>query len=214
MAAIYKTGVVLTIPKYDLGHPNNAANVIAWSTGAVGLTVAQLTAVQTAFDTAWSAKWAPQSPTINRYMGCWVIDMAGPTANQVTNATYTPVLGTAGSGAWADSIAGLLSLKTQTRYRGGHGRLYIPGFNSGSLQSDGQSLSTAAITAIQQMWDNTVAALLALSGATGGPYTPIVWHKRLTAAPNTIEPVVGRVVQTTAASQRRRLRKVTRRRSH
>lgn len=213
MAAIYKSGVVLIIPKYDLGQPNNAANVLAWNTGAVGLTVAQLTAVQSSFDTAWSAWWKAMSPNTNRYMGSWVIDMAGATANQVTNSGYTPAAGTGGGTSWGDQQCALISLRTQNRYRGGHGRVYIGGLNSSAMNADGHTLSATAKSSITTGWNNTANALLALSGAAGGPYTPIVWHKHWTAFPNTTENVVGIVVNDVLATQRRRQRKVTRHRT-
>src|SRR5215470_12982212 len=194
MTAIYHPGVVLVIPKYDLGHPNNAANVLAWQTAAVGLVSTQLTAVQTAFDTAWSTGWKAIAPSINRYMGSWVIDMSSSTGTQVTNALYTPVVGTAGATSWADNCAALISLHTSLRYRGGHGRIYIPGLSSGGLNADGSTLLPSYMTNLTSLWNNTANAMAALSGAAGGPYVPIVWHKHLTSNPNSIETVQGIVV--------------------
>ena len=214
MAAIYHPGVVLTIPKYDLGQPTNAANVIAWQTAAVGLTVAQLQAVQTAFDTAWSGAWKNWTSSSNRYMGCWVVDMASATGNQVTNALYTPVAGVGASTSWPDMTSGLISLHTATRYRGGHGRLYIPGGTAASVNADGRTLTSTAITQIGAMWANTVSALGALAGTAGGPYNPIVWHKKLASSPNSVESITGVVVQSVIATQRRRVRKVTRHHRH
>lgn len=212
MAAIYHPGVVTIIPKYDIGHPTNAANVTQWQTAAVGLTTAQLTAIQTAFDNAWSAWWKALAYTANKYTGSWVIDSSSATGGQVTNATYSPVAGTLTGVSAYDNTAALLSLKTALRYRGGHGRLYIPGFANSSTNLDGSTIPPATITAMQNGWDSTVAALVALSGAAGGPLNPIVWHKRLSSAPNTVEAVTGRVAQPVLATQRRRLRKVSRHR--
>lgn len=212
MPAIYLPGVVLTIPKYDLGHPNNAANVIAWTTAAVGLTVAQLTAIQTAFDTAWSTQWKTNAASVNKYTGSWVIDMSSATSNQVTNALYTPAAGSVVQASWPDNAAALISLHTARRYRGGHGRIYVPGLAITLLQNDGMTLTPATVTSLGTMWDNTVSAMSAVAGTAGGPLSPIVWHKRLSSAPNTTEAVTGRVVQAVIATQRRRLRKVTRHR--
>lgn len=212
MAAIYKVGVVTIIPKMDIGQPNPMANVINYQTAAVGLTVAQLTAIQTAFDTAWAAWWRPLSPNTNRYMGCWVIDMGSASGNQVTNSAYTPLLGTGAGASWGDQQCALISLKTQNRYRGGHGRVYIGGLNVAQMSSDGHQLATAAQTAITTGWNNTNAAMIGVSGAAGGPLNLIVWHKHWAAAPNTTEIVVTSTVQNVLATQRRRQRKVTRRR--
>lgn len=212
MAAIYHAGVVTIIPKYDLGHPNNAANVTQWQTSAVGLTVAQLTAIQLAFDTVWKAGWTNLAAAGNKYTGSWVIDSSSATGQQVTNALYTPAAGTLGGSPVTDSVAALISLHTPLRYRGGHGRIYIPGLAASQVQNDGQTIPSTTVTELQQLWDNTVAAMLALTGTVGGPFSPIVWHKHLASAPNTVELVTGRIVQTTLATQRRRLRKVTRHR--
>jgi hypothetical protein len=213
MPALYHPGVVTIIPKYDIGQPNNAANVTQWSTPAVGLSIPQLQAIQTAFDTAWVASWKLSGSSANRYMGSWVIDMSSAVGNQVTNAGYTPVVGSGISTAWGDATACLISLRTLLRYRGGHGRLYIPGLVSTAMNADGHTLGGTASTNMLNMWNNTVAALFGLTGAAGGPLTPIVWHKKLSSNPNSIETVVGVVVQPVLATQRRRQRKVTRRRT-
>lgn len=212
MPAIYHPGVVTIIPKYDLGHPNNAANVLNWQTAAVGLTTAQLLAIQTAFDTAWKTGWIALGSSANRYMGSWVIDMSSATGGQVTNALYTPAAGVQGTTSIPDNVACLISLHTATRYRGGHGRIYIPGISNTQVATDGQTVSTGTQTLLGTLWDSTVSAMAAISGAAGGPLNSVVWHKHLASAPNTTEIVLGRVIQPVIATQRRRLRKVTRHR--
>lgn len=210
MAAIYHPGVVTVIPHYDIGHPTNAANVIQWQTAAVGLTIAQLTAIQTAFDGAWSTGWKSLAYTGNRYMGSWVIDASSATGAQVTNASYTPVAGLTGSGSVGDQVAMLCSLKTPTRYRGGHGRVYIPGFGQTTINADGQTWTAATLTAVQTLWTNTQNAMGSVAGAAGGPLSLAVWHKKLASAPNSVEIVSAVVAQSVTATQRRRLRKVSR----
>jgi hypothetical protein len=206
--SIYHAGVVQVVPHYNIGRPTNAVNVIYFSTAAIGLTAAQLNVVRTAFDTAWSTGWKTISHTAVSYVGSVVTDMSSNTGLQVSNTGYTPVPGSAGGNVVTDSVAYLISLKTAIRYKGGHGRIYIPGAATGELNNDGRTLQSGTVPFLQALWDNTVTAMTAIAGSAGGPYTPIVWHKKLAAGPNTTELVLGAVASNVLASQRRRLRKV------
>jgi hypothetical protein len=146
----------------------------------------------------------------NKYLGCWAIDMSSATGNQVTNALFTPLAGLSSPQSAGDALAALISLHTPTRYRGGHGRVYVPGLSISQIASDGQNLTASAQTALAALWNGTVSAMAALTTTAGGPYNPIVWHKHLASAPNTTEVVTGIVAQLLLATQRRRQRKVTR----
>jgi hypothetical protein len=212
MTALYHPGVVTIVPYYDLGHTNPAANVTHWQTAVTGLTGAMLSAIRTAFDTSWFATWKGVGSSTNNYLGCWVIDNSSSTGLQVTNAGYTPQAGLSPATSWPDSTAALLSLRTVMRYRGGHGRVYIPGLSSVSVQNDGMQLTTATQSTLTTLWTSTVTAMAALSSTSGGPLTPIVWNKKLSSNPNSVQPVVTQLVQPILATQRRRLRKVSRHR--
>lgn len=208
MAAIYHPGVVAVVPHYNIGRPTNAVNVTYWSTAASGLTVAQLTVVQTAFDTAWSGYWHTYACSLNSYVGSIVTDMSSNTGAQAGNATYVPVIGAGAATSIPDNCAILMSLKTSTRYRGGKGRLYIPGQDSLSVMADGRTVVAGRVTQFQNLWTNVVSAMSGVAGSSGGPYNPIVWHKKLRTNPNTTEAINSVVVSNILASQRRRLRKV------
>lgn len=214
MAAIYHPSVVTVVPHYDLGSGRDGVNVTHWRTPVTGLNTAQLTAIQTAFDTAWEAQWHVFASSTARYLGSWVIDSGSSLGAQVTNVTYTPKPGQGTDGAVGDQVAALLSLHGVNRYRGGHARLYIPGADTLKVDPGGRNLVPAAIGNIETMMANTGSALAGLSGANGGPLNQVIWHKKWAAAPNTIEDVISFTCQQLLATQRRRLRKVSRHRSH
>jgi hypothetical protein len=104
----------------------------------------------------------------------------------------------------------LLSLSGATRYRGGHSRLYIPGVDLTKVSSDGRTLTGSAQATLETMYDAATTAMGAVSSSNGGPLTPIIWHKKWAANPNSIEDVAHRHGQPILATQRRRLRKVSR----
>jgi hypothetical protein len=215
MPGIYHAGVVTTIPYYDTGNVGHSANVIHWlGVGTTDLTTGQLTTIQGVFDAAWGAAWAALATSSNHYLGAWVIDSGDATGGQVTNALFTPVAGASSNAPVADNVAGLISLQTTRRYKGGHGRLYIPGANSSFLNFNGANWTGAMLAHMDTLWENTRIAMSGIGSAENGPYLPIVWHKKAIDFPNTVENVVGHVSQPVAASQRRRLRKVSRHRRH
>jgi len=214
MAAIYHAQTVSTIPYYDTGRVSASANVLHWQGAYAGnLTNAQLVAIQQAFDGAWGTAWANIGTVNNHYLGAWVIDMANSTGGQVTNVGFVKVPGVPTALPLADNVAGLISLRGTLRYRGGHGRIYVPGIDSSFSNIDGSTLTQTGINLLDAMWVQTVAAMAGVSAANGGPFTPVIWHKKLKSNPNSLEPVAQHVPQAVLASQRRRLRKVSRHRT-
>jgi hypothetical protein len=209
MAAIYHPQVVTIVPHYDVGSGRDAVNVTHWkAVGTLG-GAGGLAAIQAAFNTAWDNQWHTFATSSTKYLGCWVIDSSSATGGQVTNTGFTPHAGQQLGGALGDQVAALLSLSGLTRYRGGHSRLYIPGVDLTKVAADGRTL-TGGISIIEQMYDDTVAAMDAVSSSNGGPLTPIIWHKKWAANPNSIEDVAHRICQPILATQRRRIRKVSR----
>jgi hypothetical protein len=55
--SIYHPGVVTVALHWNIGRPNDAVVVTQWNTAAIGLTIAQLTAVQSAMDNAIVTNW-------------------------------------------------------------------------------------------------------------------------------------------------------------
>jgi len=126
------------------------------------------------------------------------------------NETFVAVPGAGSPTSIADQVAALISLHVAERYKGGHGRIYVPGLANNMLEDDGSTLQPAAITALGNMWNNTVTAMAAISAGNGGPLKPIVWHKKWAAHPNTTADILSITVQPLTATQRRRIRKVSR----
>lgn len=77
---------------------------------------------------------------------------------------------------------------------------------------DGRTLDPTVITGFAATYASLVSAMGGVAGAAGGPLSHIVWHKHLSAAPNTTELVLTATMSNILASQRRRLRKVSRHR--
>lgn len=214
MPAIYHPGVVQIVPHYNIGSGRDAVNVLYWKTAATGLTPAQLNSVRGVFDTGWKNIVLNLMPSTISYLGAWVTDMGSNTGAQVTNTGFTPAPGVNASGELGDQVAILMSLHAATRYRGGHSRLYLPGIGVNNVANDGRTLTNTPITAITTNWGNLLTSMAAITGTNGGPYTPIVWHKKWATAPNTTEDITTMVVSPILATQRRRLRKVSRHRKH
>jgi hypothetical protein len=136
--------------------------------------------------------------------------MSSNTGGQVLNSGYTPSAGTNASAEMGDQVAILLSLKTPIRYRGGHGRIYLPAVGLNNINGDGRTLIPSVATSILAAYTTFQGAMAGIAGVNGGPFQQIVWHKHLSSAPNTTELVSAVVVSPMIATQRRRLRKVSR----
>lgn len=212
MPAIYHPGVVQFAAHYDIGGPHDAVNVLYYRTAAIGLTSAQLTTVQGVFDTNWKTFWGTVGVNSTNYKGSIVTDMASNTGLQVDNSAYTPSGGGITGVAMSDGTAALISLHTLTRYRGGHGRIYLPGVGQTATNGDGRTLASINLTTLVTRWNALITAMSGVAGSAGGPYNPIVWHKKLATAPNTVEDILSITAQSVLATQRRRLRKVSRHR--
>src|SRR5215831_16924068 len=162
MTAIYHPGIIETAPHYNIGAPHDAVNVLHWQTPAVSApTTAELTAIQTAFDTGWKNLFLAYASNTAGYKGAIVTDMGSNTGLQVRNDTYVPVFGTIASPPMGDQDCVLISLKTSLRYRGGHGRIYLPGLAQTMTGNDGRTVAAPTLTAIQSAW----TALTGLMGA-------------------------------------------------
>lgn len=215
MSAIYKPGVIQVVPTYDIGAPGITANVLHYLNTVAGPpTVADMTTMQTRFNNFWGAVWAGLANSNVHYKGCIITDMGSDTGLQIRNDSFTPVAGGQTGGALGDNTAVLISHKTGRRYRGGHGRTYLPGIAMGILNNDGRTVTDSFRTAT----DTALATLATQMGSlsTGSIAAPIlvVWHKKEAGHINTTDNVLVSQTQTVLASQRRRLRKVARHRTH
>jgi hypothetical protein len=195
------------VPQYNTGALHTVLNVLYWEGSSSGYTIPMLQAAQAAFDGAWYFNWVPLAGNTSQYLGSVVTDMGSTTGLKVDNSLYTPHTGTAGGTDFADNTCYLISLKEGLHYKGGHSRIYIPGVNSAWTNPDGNTINATAIGHLNTLWTQTVTAMAGVSGALGGPYNAVVWHKKLHFAPNTVQVVTQGVAQARLATQRRRLRK-------
>jgi hypothetical protein len=205
---VYYPTLISIVPYYNIQGLHPAVNVLHWEGSVTGYTVGELVAAQAAFNGAWSAAWKVCAPVGDQYLGCIVTDVGSNTGLQVNNSGFTPVNATGSGSPMPDNSAYLLSLKGSLHYKGGHGRVYIPGVQSTFVDSTGNNVGVSQIPQILTIWTNTVTAMAGVSTINGGPYNPVIWHKKLKSAPNTIDLVVSAVAQSRLATQRRRLRKV------
>jgi hypothetical protein len=132
---------------------------------------------------------------------------------QVDNSHYSSGGGGAGVVSMSDGTSLLVSLKTALRYKGGHGRIYMPGIDTSVTAGDGRNMSATPLATLNTQLGVLQTTLNGISSANGGPYVWIVWHRKLHSAPNTTEVVLTPLAQQVLATQRRRLRKVPRRRT-
>lgn len=201
-------GVITISPQYNINGIHTAVNVINWEGSSTGYTISMLQSAQSAFDSAWSTIWKVLAASPDQYLGSIVTDMSSATGLQVRNTGYAPVTAIGTGNPTPDNVAMLISLKTATHYKGGHGRVYVPSCATGNLQADGNTLTTPTQTNLNSLWSSTVTALAGVSSANGGPYNPVLWHKKLRTAPNTVEVIITGIASARVATQRRRLRKV------
>lgn len=207
---LYYPGVIEIAAHYDIGASKDAVNVTHWAAGPTPPSVGELTTAQTTFNTWWNAWWSTLAATSSKYKGCIVTDKGSATGLQVRNDTFSPIAGTLTGGPVADNVALLISLKTATRYRGGKGRLYVPGIGIAATANDGRTV----LPTTQSNCDTGMATLrthmssLSFGGSIG--CVQCVWHRRGDETTLGPETILTSVTQTVLASQRRRLRKVSR----
>jgi hypothetical protein len=208
--ALYLPGIVQIVPQYNIGRPNLAANVLHWHTTVTDLGTGTLNAIQATFDPLWFDLWALVGASEASYVGSIVTDMSSNTGAQAGNQGFVPKHPTNSGPQLGENTAYLLSLHTDTRYRGGHGRVYLPAISVYNINNDGETMGSAIQPAVVTAWNNLVTAMESLPVGSGGPLSPVIWHKKLSSAPNTFELVTGITANALFASQRRRLRKVSR----
>jgi hypothetical protein len=212
LPAIYHPGVVQVVPHYDIGAGHDVVNVLYFQSTGRDFTTAQLSQVQTVFNSHWYTIWSPLASTQNKYKGSIVTDMSDNTGAQVDNTGYAIQPGGAGASPVYDGACQLIQLKTSTRYRGGHGRLYMPGIDTSVTTGDGRSMESSHLATTNTQLGVLYSAMIAITGTYGGPWQPVVWHKKLSSAPNTVENINQYLAVTLMATQRRRVRKVSRHR--
>jgi hypothetical protein len=204
----YLAGLVQIRPQTTDVNPENLVheNVLYYAGDAsVTRTVVQLTAVQAAFDTAWTALWGIYGSSAAHYAGSIVTDRSSSTGLEVDNSAFVPVVGSHGGGQLPNQVAILISHKIAQRYKGGHARTYLACVDASATHPP-DSVATTDIPLLTAGFEAVTAAMSALTATDGGPYTFISLRGRRTVMP-TGAPVVASVCNPLLATQRRRLRK-------
>lgn len=210
MANQYSPGLIQIRPQYGDGGPDTPENIL-WVLGSIGTfyTLTQLQALQAVFDPAWGAVWQPAGETSNQYVGSIATDWGSNTGFQSSSVgTFTPVSGSK-TGLQGDQVAVIIAQTLAVRYKGGHPRIYLPGIGSSALQSQTQ-ISTTVQSALSTAFGTLQTDLGAIGTGNGGPYSLVVYRFRNDPVKHAVVLPSGHVVRLTLGTQRRRLRRITR----
>jgi hypothetical protein len=211
----YLPGLIQIRPQYSDVEDTVHENVTWWiqPTRTTNLTSAQLTNIQTIFDENWYFLWKNIGAAGNDYLGSYIQDFNSATGLEVPNTAYTPQAGVHPTQESAQ-VALLISLQELNRYRGGHGRWYIP-CTSVEASADSKTWSTGTVNQAVTAMNQLVVTMSAVSAGNGGAVNPVVLHTKKKGDESFV-PYAGAlsdfIVNTEKATQRRRLRKVARRR--
>jgi len=176
------------------------------------LSTNSLTQVHTAANTEWSTFWSaitthmPIGTVLKEVKTVELNGTNGKQAFSQTTAHNTPGTGVAPDVSQQCCI--LVSLRTASAAKGGHGRQYLPAPVSGSTTGNGQ-LSTAAQTAINAAYDTMVSNL-------GPTYQLVVLHGGFHRKPDgsveylplTHDAVTSSRVRDVLGTQRRRTNRI------
>jgi len=210
MPNVYKPALLQIRPQYD-PNPDTAdhpENVLWFVSGTVTTpTLANLQAIQNTFDGAFSQVTKQVMPTTKSYTGSTITDWSSALGKSWSSVgTFSPVAGLSGADAMPLNVAVLISLHLPIRYKGGHPRIYLPWISfSASAGADGNKVLGTVVTAVASNYTAYEASMLA-SGTLGGQATAAYLFRNDAVKAN-IQLVSSFTVQTTFASQRRRLRR-------
>lgn len=184
-----------------------------------GLTLTQLQAIQTNVDLSvytGAENIVAFLASSYHYIGSIVTDQQSSSGLQAGNSSFSPHGGGDANPALPRQCAGVISLPQAVRYRGGKGRMYVPGLGNDNVQSDGKTLTSTATARLAGWAISLQTNLSVVSGISPAPQLCIL-RARTQVVPHTIpktyEPPFVEVVGTPTCSgilgtQRRRIRKV------
>lgn len=126
----------------------------------------------------WVTYMAPQATTGLKLIGVEAEDLSSPTA--ATGIWTGSQAGTvpASSGQSVPQLAFVIREVAANRYRGGHGRVYIPGVIANDTStSDANTWNTTFATTMTNAWANFLLAIQAALNTNGcGSTTPAIPH--------------------------------------
>jgi hypothetical protein len=181
----------------------------------------QIDTFLTGIATAWGAQIAPLCQNLAILQALVYTDLSSTTGVQYTATLPTPIAGTRAGTVLPVSVAMCLSWRVANRYRGGHGRIYVPAGVAGDVVNGRTWTGTfntlasnnAATfrTTLEGMSVGTVQVnLIVLSYWSGSHKTPENPHPDpVPRATPLAMRVTGARVRTRVDTQRRRLGKET-----
>jgi hypothetical protein len=214
MANVYKPGLLQVRPQWQ-PNPDDSRSpeCVLWflSGSLTPPDGANLIAIQTVFDVYFSAAWAVVGAGNQTYVGSEITDWssdAGLASSSV--GTFTPASGSGEGGTCPDQVAVLVSWGILLRWKGGHPRTYLPYIGISQLSSTDHNriqptVATDCFDALSDMQSEMVG-----SGVLGGQ-TQQIYRFRNDPVKAQLYELTGFTVNTELATQRRRIRLVTRR---
>lgn len=212
MPNVYQPGLLQIRPQYTPNpETGEVPQNILWFLSNTHTTPseANLVAIAEQFDGRWGPLFAEYGATDGQYLGSVTTDWSSDTGLEWNSVgTFTPVGGASGAATPAN-VAALISYQIPLRWRGGHFRTYLPWVGSGGLDSTNQN--KLAASKITNMTDDFNLMITSMSG-TGilGGQVMVVYKNKTNALKATTYAFSTFTVQPFLASQRRRLRRVTR----
>lgn len=210
MANVYQPNLIQYRPQYSKEFDNDTPENIIWLKGAIAgpYTLTQLQNLQSTLDVLWGEMWQSVGATGRSMTGSIITDWTSSSGLQSNSVgTFVGAPGSEGNEVPAN-VAALISWQIAERYRGGHGRVYLPSLGVSVIFND-NFLTASAITALTTTMGNVTAGLLAYPGPVG-PVTINVLRARGKPTQNA-QVVHSFEANGQLASQRRRLRRVAHR---
>lgn len=212
----YQPRLVQIRPQYVSEDRDVAENVLWWiGTFTSALTNDQAAATLAVFDPLWGALFEAYGDGFNAYEGSIITDWSSDTGIEYTSVgVFTPVNGGFGSVIGANTAA-LLSWSTALRFRGGHARSYLPYVGQDAIGSTTE-LDEGRVTGMNTAIVNLINGMEEIPGGFGGGYFPVMYKYRNAPLvdppkPPVLVTITDGFANPILASQRRRLRKVSRR---
>lgn len=214
MPNVYKPNLIQIRPQYtvDIDTDVTPENVLWLNCGTAGpYTTVQLSSVCEVFDPLWGNIWKEVGPPDKAYTGSIATDWTSDTGVLFNSVgTITPQVGIAGGVSCPYQVAMLISISTGQRYRGGHGRVYLPYVSIDALVSSSEDKVTTGVVASVNSALGAFHTGMTTSSVLGG-LQPCIYRHRTNEISAQLVPWLIWGGNQLLATQRRRIRKVTRR---
>lgn len=209
MPNVYQPYLIQIRPQYIDAGDNTPENIL-WFIGSVhtGYTSDQLYAIQGAFDEGWGPVWKCVGATGTYYNSCVVTDWTSNAGLEIPLNHANAQEGTEDAPMGVNTAA-LISKEIGLRWRGGHPRTYLPSL-AYNVTANGATLQGAVVTALVTAYTAFLGTMGSVTTDNGGPIIEQVYRNRNSETEAHLYNIEAYIVQAELASQRRRLRRVSR----